>query len=1027
MAHQTTQAAAREQLGEVLVSQLMHVTREANPSQFVKFCANMRRTLRNAKTGTASDMFEIDSKFKGLIQKAKVRSQDNLAEALEHTYSALTADVEERQPMEAGVKMSSLPDHLQFLICLSLPPAPATHTYASLVLDKAKDPFRVPSALTWETIMAEEPFEGEHWEGADSKPQSKKAKRRTSSWSSSDSLSELSDDDRLQSPSSSPPTTHAPSEKRVDESEDFVSASELAAARAQMELDEMLDRQYWKEHWRIDGDLDGPFDLSKAETLEPTLMRASYGNDSGGMRFGGPSRGNFINEVDALREVFLALQGLDNNLLVIHPGTEREPPTVDIRPSAPRLLHLTSRTYLSLLSTFASSASIPLRLHHFFKTIASGRDKKQPKAISRTAEAFAEAAELQIQVFQSWCSSKEQALCAAQGGNGPSMAVSLLNLSHELEDRISVLELLVDVADKVEKFVRPAQNDFDLMVQDDFGLAPLALSSSLLDLLFAAYKTQYTMANEDDAKRLLQIFLATAQPIWHATIDWLQEGKAGETMYDEDGLESEDSGDFFIRHDAEILMSDPIFWSSAYDFHTLESQGKKPSIPAFLHSMTSQILGAGKARALLNALGIEYGASHQETRLSDVLAHSRAELWEPRDLEATVTEHLLPQCALSQAQLYGVVVDTCQMWQHFAVIEDVYLFRRGDLMNDLANVIFDRLETRHTWFDYHALNAAFRDLLATRSESRIDASLLRFWYTKPREDAAARMTRCLSGLSVTYEVPIPLLYLLTPETLQKYSTVFVLLMQVRRAKRLIDGIVVRRGLRKHVDLWEESATEDIKNFFAFRSKLSWFLNTLTSFIYSTVIHAQLQSFHSTLKASRSLDDMINVHDAHLERLSTKCLLSESTNSLHKAVINILDIALRFGDCYTALSGEVPSRVTRGTAGTPDGRRRKTRRQKRHLRKQNIVGFSEDILSDDDSSESEDDAFPQQSIVEQSMSMGATISFADETIAARIDRMSNEMDRLVRYLRRGAEKIASDGGPDAATFEVLAFCLEDWDL
>ncbi|KZO98172.1 hypothetical protein CALVIDRAFT_597152 [Calocera viscosa TUFC12733] len=1018
----------REQLGETLVSQLTHMTKESDPNQFAHLCASMRRTLRNAKTGTASDMFEMDSKFKGLIQKARIRSQDNLADALDHTYAALQADVGERQPMEPGIKMATLPDHLQFLICLSLPAAPATHTYASLVLDKAKDPFRVPSALTWETIMAEEPFEGQHWEDAQSNPQSRKAKRRTSSWSSSNSLSDLSDDDHLQSVSSSPPTTHAPSEKRVDDTEDFVSSSELAAVRSQMELDEMLGRQYWKAHWRIDVDLDAPFDLSNAETLAPTFMRSSAGDDARSLLFGGPGRGKFINEVDAMREVLLALQGLDNNLLVLHPGAERGPPTVDIRPSAPQLVHLTTGTYFSLLAAFASAAAVPERLHYFLTTIARRRTNSQQKAISLTAEAFAETVELHIRDFHSWCSLQEQTLCMAQGGTGPSIAVSLLNLSHELEDRISILKLLLDVVEKVQQSTAPARDDFDIMNQGDFGIAPLAISINLLDFLFAAYKSQYSMANEDDARKLLQIFLAAAQPMWRATTDWLREGKAGELMYDEDALVSVNTGDFFIRHDAEVPMSDPSFWTLAYDFHTLEGQGNRPSIPAFLHSMTTEILAAGKARALLNALGLGLDDFQPAKRLSDVVALSQAELWEPRDLEATVTDHLLPQCALSQQQLNRLVVDTCQMWHHLAAIEDVYLFRRGDMMDAFADIIFDRLETRHTWFDFHALNAAFRDILAARSERLIDASLLRFWYTKPRDDAAARMTRCLSGLSVTYEVPIPLLYLLTPDTLLRYSAIFVLLTQLRRAKRLIDGIIVRRRLRSQLELGEDTATDDIKIFFALRSKLSWFLNALTYFIYTT-IHAQLHTFHGSLKAARTLDDMVKVHESHLERLSTKCLLSETTNSLHKAVVNILDIALQFGDCYAALSGGTLVGSVRRPVSTSEGRRRRPKRPKRHLRKQNLVGFSEAMpaISDEDTSDSDDDDAPDTSVLEPSMSMAVSISFADENLTTRLDRMSNEMDRLVRYLRRGAEKIAGEGGPDTTTFEVLAFTLEDWDL
>jgi len=168
----------------------------------------------------------------------------------------------------------------------------------------------------------------------------------------------------------------------------------------------------------------------------------------------------------------------------------------------------------------------------------------------------------------------------------------------------------------------------------------------------------------------------------------------------------------------------------------------------------------------------------------------------------------------------------------------------------------------------------------------------------------------------------------------------------------------------------------------------------------------------------------------LERLSARCLLSESKASLHRAVLNVLDIALHLDDCYTTLTGEAGGNPPRRPTATQGSRRRKTRRRSRRLRKRDVVGFAEDIprFSDDDSSDSDVDEVPEISVAEQSMSMGVTsVSFAEENLASRIDRMSNEMERLVRYIRRSAEKIGADGGPDTTTFEVLSFSLEDWDL
>ena len=56
----------------------------------------------------------------------------------------------------------------------------------------------------------------------------------------------------------------------------------------------------------------------------------------------------------------------------------------------------------------------------------------------------------------------------------------------------------------------------------------------------------------------------------------------------------------------------------------------------------------------------------------------------------------------------------------------------------------------------------------------------------------------------------------------------------------------------------------------------------------------------------------------------------------------------------------------------------------------------------------------------------TISFAEEDAFTRVEKMSGELDGLVRFIRRGVESLGSKGGPESSTFGVLSFALEDWD-
>lgn len=122
------------------------------------------------------------------------------------------------------------------------------------------------------------------------------------------------------------------------------------------------------------------------------------------------------------------------------------------------------------------------------------------------------------------------------------------------------------------------------------------------------------------------------------------------------------------------------------------------------------------------------------------------------------------------------------------------------------------------------------------------------------------------------------------------------------------------------------------------------------------------------------------------------------------------------------------------------RRRRLNRQQR-LRKTNLIGFadvmptSEDDDDDDDDDNEDFDEFGQdQDGFDGSQTANSvdtfnmtSISFADESFASRVDKITIELDVLVRSVSRGVERLGSGGSEAAPTFAILAFALESWDL
>jgi gamma-tubulin complex component 5 len=84
------------------------------------------------------------------------------------------------------------------------------------------------------------------------------------------------------------------------------------------------------------------------------------------------------------------------------------------------------------------------------------------------------------------------------------------------------------------------------------------------------------------------------------------------------------------------------------------------------------------------------------------------------------------------------------------------------------------------------------------------------------------------------------------------------------------------------------------------------------------------------------------------------------------------------------------------------------------------------LGDSLDSSDEDEVFDGTDAPEPSFSTTASVSYAEEGFQNRMDKMSSELDGLVRFLRRGVESLAGGTGEAAPAFGVLAFALEDWD-
>ncbi|TDL29376.1 hypothetical protein BD410DRAFT_736245 [Rickenella mellea] len=1029
----TRQSTRLAPLLQALVTQVTGLTAEIPGDEFISAVEYVSRHVEQVtKQAMGIDMSEAKKLLKGHAEKAMIQSNEELANALELSWTRLVNEVSRDTDLDQDIKVAKMPDHLQLLVMLSSPTDRMNLTYAEELLKPLRGPPKLPNQLTWREILAEEPFEGEHWRGAYGLPPGSTIQTwDDDSEDSSPPLSPIGDlgdfEDTMSSTGPSEPPDSGDFDILVTHQSIWTQQRAYSLLHRE-ELEALASRQYWREDWTSVAKRNRHFDIADPSTLGPSLDRSNTEK--------------YVTELDAVREILIGLQGNTNLMLDIRFAGDHK--IASVPSQFPRLSHLTPVSQASILSKFAETATCLLYLREFSQSVFSqSGDFEQAvgsQSTPRTLEAFAEAVHFQVQLFERWCAEQENILLSAQIGGGSKLVVSLLVLEKAIRDTFSdTYPVLVQVLRHVQDGHRRLKS------------SPSAVASIILDRLFEAAQVRDSSGDVVTARALMRVFSHSAEPLWSMVGRWLHNG-----MPDPNDSYVGTLDDEFFMESNDIDCFDPDFWTDGYVLRSSSTQfdDSNPRVPLFLQPVLSGILSSGKSSGLLRMLG-EVDSWAKRSWLSawpsftsfmsnhsalDLPNHSTQVQKEPdhdtkaepppsatpeimtsSDLSLVIYDRLMPLCQQFESDLTSVIFSDCGFWVHLRRIEDLYLMRKGDSMSHFCDMIFAKMDSRQNWNDYHVLNSAFRNVASPRDQW-IDTTLVRFSHRGYRESNVQRTVKGFDGLSVEYSAPFPLVFIFNPHVMQIYNSVFVFLLQIRRAKAVLDHILVRGSSDRAAQTGDET-----KIYYGLRSKLSWIVNTLLNFIATNVLHVETHRFHLIVKEAKSLDDMIKLHRTHTSNLEQHCFLNEKTAPIRRAIISILDMSVYFSECLLVYAGDRTLDIQQRSAPS-SSKRHRSRRIRRQ--RQNIVAFS-DSYGDVQVPMSESDSEVDEEVLlrvnhEDTSSFEGPSTLESDNFVARSEKMSTELDGLVRFIRRGVESIANGGGKGAQTFETLAFALEDWD-
>ncbi|KAI0268157.1 Spc98 family-domain-containing protein [Gloeopeniophorella convolvens] len=1035
------QASRLAVLSHTLVSQVTHIDPNDDEEEYRDLTEMVSRgTDYNAKAAPSSSMRDISKLIHGRAQRARITSQDAWADAVELALSLLKSQVEKINDLDSEITMS-----------LSVPPTPSTEEKAEEYLERIKNPPVEAEAINWRNILDEEPFEGQHWEGVYGLPPGSTVE----GW-------------EARSLDSTPPYSPLPLDDLSDFSHSISSLDSLSPAEPQRPVrdldvvpdhpipvptyshrelvEELRSRQYWRSEWQTDASITRSFTIEDASSLGPSLNRLS---DEGGSVKLDSHRDRYIHEHDAVREILMGFQGYKNSFLTWSRSSSGRF-SFEPSPDTPRVLHFSPASQLSIVRSFAQTASTVEHLRRFVACVSGGtvqskqlasRSSRIPdrsRRVTKTVEAFTEAVEIQIGRFNVWCADKERDIILSLAGNGPPLTVSFLSLEKTVRDSFSfIFDTLLDVLREVMGKASRAQDknmEVWMLVDLPSRFSPFTVATSLLDTLLVAADNSSSNGDVGTSRALMRVFTASAEPMWAMVGSWLKHGVPTQ----DPSLREEAEGfavldDEFFVQDNGLPVVDPDFWTEGFTSREATSSAyASESAPLLLDLIISHIVRAGKAVGLLRVLDLPLISNFEPERawmsswptfsalLGGQLAGAIVET-SKEQLSRFVYDAILPYCHLPQKRLAQVIASECDFWLHLTAMEDLFFMRRGEAMSHLSDVLFSKMNTQQSWTDFHFMNTSFRDTVTIYSNEWIDPTLVRLSYSGSRQKASRRTVDALEDLFVEYSAPFPLTYLFSSDASKIYRSILIFLLQIRRAK----------GALERAHTWDVGTNATLagrvsrKVIFVMRSKLLWFINTLFNFVVTHVLHKQLLSFHAALKPAESLDEIIILHDAHLQKVQSECLLQGDTTALHEGIISVLDMAINFSDALAASEGQTTSVVAPLSKGGT--RLHRSRREKWTGR--NAIGFVSALREAAQTSESESDLDEEEALRLGSLTgihhVDLTFQNNDE-LHRSVHVMQDNLDDLVQFIRREVEELAGGTSGSAQAFSIFAFALEDWD-
>lgn len=234
--------------------------------------------------------------------------------------------------------------------------------------------------------------------------------------------------------------------------------------------------------------------------------------------------------------------------------------------------------------------------------------------------------------------------------------------------------------------------------------------------------------------------------------------------------------------------------------------------------------------------------------------------------------------------------------EHFQALRRYLFMGDGDFSQILSDLLFDKLSTNPKTREM--LNPVFLNGVLTkalRSSMHADdvyADNLSFVIKYAPQVLQQTAHNTLDCLELRYKVVWPLNIVITDSLINKYSTVFSFMLQLKRIVWVLKDVWHR--LKRGALIHKAGNSVQFRQLQLYRQEMQHFVKVMQGYVANQIIHVSWQEFTESLKTDvKDLDDLHRIHSEYLDKTIFRCLLNKKAGPVMKIIQDIFSLILKF--------------------------------------------------------------------------------------------------------------------------------------